>query len=214
MSEYVIYTDSACDIAPALLHEWGVEYLSLTFRFTSEPDMEYKNDEMPAEELYERMRGGDVAKTSAINPQTFKNAFRNILESGRDILYLAFSSGLSTTFASAKIAKDELASEYPERRIIVVDTLAASAGQGLLVYLVAQKKKEGIDIDGAAEYAKSLVPKMGIWFTVDDLVYLKRGGRISPAAAFVGNVLGIKPVLYMDDDGHLISRAKVRGRKT
>ena len=213
MKSYVIYTDSACDISPAILDEWGVKSSALTFRF-SDSDKEYSNYEMDACEFYDRMKKGAVAKTSAVNPQSFKNAWRPLLEAGEDILYLGFSSGLSTTCASARIAADELAAEYPDRRIIVIDTLAASAGEGLLVYLVNEKKKAGADIEEAAEYARYLVPRMGIWFTVDDLVYLKRGGRISPAAAFVGNMLGIKPVLYMDDAGHLISRAKVRGRRS
>ena len=123
-------------------------------------------------------------------------------------------SGLSTTFNSARIAAENLKEKYPDNKIIVVDTLAASAGEGLMVYLTVEEKKKGATIEEAAEFVTNLIPRMGIWFTVDDLVYLKRGGRVSPTAAFFGNLLGIKPVLYMDNEGHLIPVSKVRGRRT
>ena len=213
MSNYVIYTDSACDIKPELLREWGVYYKPLTLRFT-DSDEEFKNDEINAYDFYQRMRAGGVAKTAAVNSETFCEGFREVLKGGSDILHLGFSSGLSTTFNSARIAANELKDEFPDRKIEVVDTLSASAGFGLLLYLVLEKKNAGATLDEAKAYAEELVPKLCHWFTVDDLVYLKRGGRISPLAASVGNMLGIKPVLHMDDAGHLINRSKVRGRKT
>ena len=211
MKDYLIYTDSACDIKPELLAEWGVPYSSLTLRFGD--DDEYQNNEISADEFYKRMRAGGVAKTAAVNSETFKEEFKKVIEQGYDVLYLGFSSGLSTTFNSARIAANELKEEYADARVEVVDTLSASAGFGLLLYLVYQKKNEGASIDEAKEYALSLVPKMCHWFTVDDLVYLQRGGRISKVAAFVGTALGVKPVLHMDDAGHLVARAKVRGRR-
>ena len=195
-----------------MLEEWGVRFSPLTFRFT-DSDKEYTDSDMKASEFYQEMRAGRVAKTSAVNPDAFKASFKAILDEGNDILCLAFSSGLSTTCSSAKIAAEDLKAEYPERKILVVDTLAASAGEGLMVYLTAEKKNSGASIEEAKEFAEGLVPRMGIWFTVDDLVYLKRGGRISALTQVVGTMLGIKPVLYMDNDGHLISRMKVRGRK-
>jgi len=213
MSKYRIVTDSGCDLAPDILKEWDVIECSLTFRFDGD-DKEYADGDMPEDIFYAKMREGGVAKTAAVNSETFAMAFRKVLEGGEDLLYLGFSSGLSTTFNSARIACEQLKAEFPDRKIIAVDTLAASAGQGLLLCLTVQKKNEGASIDEAAEYAKSLVTKLCHWFTVDDLVYLKRGGRISPTAAFVGNVLGIKPVLHMDNEGHLINMYKVRGRKT
>ncbi len=213
MSNYVIFTDSGCDIKPDVLAKWGVPYLSLTFRFNGE-DKEYSNNDMDIAEFYDRMRKGGVAKTAAINVETFKNAFEEILKEGTDLLYLGFSSGLSTTYNSARLAADELREKYPERKIITVDTLAASAGEGLLVYLTLQKKNEGATIEEAADYAEKTKLNISHWFTVDDLVYLKRGGRVSPTVAFVGNALGIKPVLHVDNEGKLISISKVRGRKT
>lgn len=211
MSKYVILTDSACDIDKNLLKEWGVDSLSLTFHFVGE-EKEYANDEMESAVFYDRMRNGGVAKTSAINPDSFRGFFEQYLESGADVLYLGFSSGLSTTYQSACIAAEELLSKYPQRRIVTVDTLAASAGQGLLVYFAAQKKNDGADIDAVAAYVEDIKLKLCHWFTVDDLVYLKRGGRVSSTAAFVGNVFGIKPVLHVDNEGHLVNVVKARGR--
>ena len=213
MRDYVIYTDSACDIKPEMLAEWGVPYRCLTFRFDGD-EKEYSNEDMSVEEFYAKMKAGGVAKTAAVNSEAFATEFAKILDEGKDLLYLGFSSGLSTTYNSARIAAESLKEKYPEQKIIVIDSLSASAGEGLFVYMVVQEKKKGATIEEAAAFAKDLVGRMGIWFTVDDLVYLKRGGRVSPTAAFVGNLLGIKPVLYMDNDGHLIPVSKVRGRKT
>ena len=213
MSEYIIFTDSGCDIKPELLKEWGVLYSNLTFKFDDEEKI-HSNEDMPIDQFYDKMRNGGVAKTAAVNPDTFANAFRAVLEEGKDILYLGFSSGLSTTFNSGRIAALQLAEEYPDRKITVVDTLAASAGQGMLVYFAVKKKEEGATAEENAEYIKGLIPKLCHWFTVDDLVYLKRGGRVSAAAAFFGNMIGIKPVLHVDDEGHLVPVLKVRGRKT
>ena len=212
MNKYTIITDTACDISPALLKKWGVEYINLTYRFDGE-DIDYTSDKTDIKRFYNKMREGGVAKTAAINPDTFENEFEKCLKKGYDILYLGFSSGLSTTYNSSQIAANELAERYPNQKIITVDTLCASAGQGLFVYLVAEEKKKGATIEQAAEYANKLVPNLCHWFTVDDLVYLKRGGRISPTTAFVGTVLNIKPVLHVDNEGKLINMTKARGRK-
>ncbi len=213
MNEYVIFTDSGCDLSPELLAQWGVPYKALNFRFGGE-DKEYSNDDMSVSEFYQKMRDGGVAKTSAVNVTAFADAFRAILDAGKDILYLGFSTGLSTTYNSGRLAAQQLRDEYPDRKLLTVDTLAASAGEGLIVKLVLDKKNEGATIEEAAAYAEDLKFKISIWFTVDDLVYLKRGGRVSPTAAFFGNMLGIKPVLHMDNEGHLVPVTKVRGRKT
>ncbi len=213
MNNYVIFTDSGCDLSPEILKEWGVSFLSLTFRFTDD-DTEHSNGDMDIAEFYNKMRAGGVAKTAAVNVQTFSDAFEALLKEGKDILYLGFSSGLSTTYNSARLAANALGSAYPDRKIITVDTLAASAGQGLLVHLACKKRDEGAAMEEVAEYIESIKLKLCHWFTVDDLVYLKRGGRVSGVTAFVGNMLGIKPVLHVDNDGHLINMSKVRGRKT
>ena len=213
MNNYVIYTDSACDIKPALLGEWGVRYANLTFRFDGE-DKEYSNEAMDIKTFYDRMRAGGVAKTAAINVDGFAAAFEEALKNGDDILYLGFSSGLSTTYNSARLAAEQLKERYPDRKILTLDTLAASAGFGMLVYLAVDQKRKGASLEENAAYIKDVAPRMCHWFTVDDLVYLKRGGRVSAAAAFFGGMLGIKPVMHVDDEGHLVPVAKVRGRRT
>ena len=213
MNNYVIYTDSSCDLSPEMLDARDVYYSSLTFRF-DDGDNEYANNEMPISEFYQRMREGGVAKTSAVNSESFAMEFKKLLDKGLDVLYIGFSSGLSTTYNSARLAAEQLRSEYPDRKIITVDTLAASAGIALLIDMVIAKKNSGATIEEAAKYAEDMKLKICHWFTVDDLVYLKRGGRVSPTAAFFGNMLGIKPVLHVDNDGHLINVLKVRGRRT
>ena len=156
---------------------------------------------------------GALATTSAISVGVFDEAMRKILDSGRDVLYLAFSSALSTTYQSAVIAADDLREAYPGRKIFVVDTLSASLGQGLLVYLCVQEKRKGKTIDQVHVFAEETKAKVCHWFTVDDLNHLKRGGRVSAAAALFGTMLSIKPVLHVDDTGHLVPVSKTRGRK-
>jgi len=212
MATYAIFTDSACDIKPEMLKEWGVGYENLTFRFEGD-DKVYTGEDMDITAFYQKMREGGVAKTAAANPEAFIGSFRKILEAGNDILHLGFSSGLSTTYNAARIAALQLAEEFPDRKIVVIDTLAASAGQGLLVYLAVKKQEEGASLEENAEYIKAMVPKLCHWFTVDDLVYLKRGGRVSALTAIAGTMLGIKPVLHVDDEGHLIKVSTAHGRK-
>lgn len=209
MQNTVFITDSACDLKPEFLSNLGFKVINLNYAF-EKPEIE---KDLTIKQFYDYMRGGQVAKTTAINPDTFLNVFREELKNGNDVFYIAFSSGLSTTYNSANIAKSELAEEFPERKIIIVDSLAASAGQGLFVYLVANRIKECETIEELESYAENLKLNICHWFTVDDLVYLKRGGRVSPAVAFVGGVLGIKPILHVDNEGHLINVSKRRGRK-
>ena len=212
MNNYVIFTDSSCDISPEVLKEWGVYCKPLYLHFEGENTL-YTNYEISTEDFYKRMRGGEVAKTSAVNTEDFASGFEELLREGKDVLYIGLSSGISTTFNSARLAANQLKETYPDRKIIVVDSLAASAGVGLIVYLTAKKKAEGATIEEAATYAEELKWNTSIWFTVDDLVYLKRGGRVSATTAFVGNMLGIKPVMHVDTEGHLVNVTKVRGRK-
>lgn len=213
MSNYIICTDSACDLKPETLSEWNVPSVELTFHFEGE-DKEYTSLDVTTTDFYNRMREGGISKTAAINPDTFEHFFEGFLQKGLDVLYLCFSSGLSTTYNSARIAAEELTERYPDRKILVVDGLAASAGQGLLVYLLCKEKEEGLSLEEAASYAEDTKLHICHWFTVDDLEYLKRGGRISPTTAFVGNVLNIKPVLHVDNEGHLVSVSKAHGRKS
>ena len=210
MSDYVIMSDTGCDIEFDTMREWGVGFRPLSFHF--EGDREYQEGEMEKSEFYGRMRAGDVSKTSAVNSQSFRELFEEALKEGKDILYIGFSSGISATSNSAMMAANELREEYPDRKIITIDTLAASAGEGLMLYYAVEKKKEGATIEENEKYIRDMIPHLAHWFTVEDLVYLKRGGRVSSTAAFAAGVLGIKPVMHVDDEGKLINMMKVRGR--
>ncbi len=212
MSDYVIYTDSGCDIDAKTLGEWGVPYQCLSFKFDGS-DTVYSDTDMDVKTFYEKMRAGGVAKTSAVNSEAFSIAFKKLLDEGKDVLYIGFSSGLSNTYNAARIAAEELKEKYPERKVLTVDSLSGSAGQGLLVYLTLEQKKKGATIEQAAAFAEGIRTKICHWITVEDLVYLKRGGRISPTVAFVGNALGLKPILCITDEGKLHSHSKARGRK-
>lgn len=212
MNEYIIYTDSGCDLSAELLRLWGVKFSSLSFMFDGET-RSYANHELPAPVFYQFMRDGKTAKTSAINPDTFATAFERELKKGRDILYLGFSSGLSTTCNSARIAAEELTEQYPERKILIVDSLSASAGQGLLVYLTVLQKRNGASIEEAAQFAEDNKMSICQWFTTDTLTYLQRGGRVSAVSATFGNMLNIRPILHVDNEGKLSNTGKIRGRK-
>lgn len=213
MSKFVIITDSACDMDKNTLNKWNVKFIDLSLSFIDDNEVLY-NSEINPKDFYQRMRNGGVAKTSAVNTESFKMLFKEELEKGNDILYLGFSSGLSTTFNSGRVAAEELSEKYKDRKIKIVDSLCASAGQGLLLYLACQKRDEDLDIESVAKYLEDTKLNLCHWFTVNDLVYLKRGGRVSPTVAFVGSLLGIKPILHVDNEGHLKNVSKVRGRRT
>ncbi len=212
MNPYVIITDSGSDLPLDLMKEWGVVSKSLSFRFDGS-EQEYVNGDISDKEFYDAMREGKVAHTAAVNTDDFTKAFEEALQAGKDVLYIGFSSGLSTTYNSGRVAAEDLREAYPERTILTIDTLAASAGQGLLVYYAVQKQREGASIEETAAYVESIKMNLCHWFTVDDLVYLKRGGRVSSAVALVGGMLNIKPVMHVDNEGHLVKVTTARGRK-
>ena len=209
---YKIITDSACDLPLSMLEQLDVTTASLVVNFRGET----RNDSVADQEvkqLYDAMRGGEVATTSAINPDGWARVMEPVLQEGKDILVLAFSSGLSTTYQSAVIAASDLKEQYPDRKILVVDTGCAALGQGLLVWHVCKMRDTGMELEQLRDWAEEYKFHTAHWFTVDDLVYLKRGGRVSAATAVLGAMLNIKPVLHVDDEGHLISMVKARGRK-
>ena len=214
MRDYVILTDSCCDLTAQMADELGIVAIPLSLVMD---DKEFRNHldgrDISPKDFYARIRSGSMPTTSAINVGTFEEIMRPILEGGKDILYLAFSSALSTTHQSACIAAEGLRAEFPDAKIHVVDTLAASMGQGLLVYLCAQQQKSGKTVDEVRDYAENIKLNICHWFTVDDLNHLKWGGRVSAATALLGTMLAIKPVLHVDDGGHLTSVSKARGRK-
>lgn len=212
MSQYQIITDSGCDLPQAMLQERNVIAIPLTVRFRGQEHNDSVENER-VQELYDAMRAGEVATTSAVNPDRWASVIAPVLAAGQDAFVLTFSSGLSTTYQSAVIAANELKEQYPDGNIQVVDSRAAALGQGLLLHYVCKKRDEGLSLKELARWTESARDRLGHWFTVDDLVYLKRGGRVSAATAVLGAMLNIKPVLHVDNDGHLISREKVRGRK-
>ena len=211
MNHYQIITDSGCDLPLEMRQQLDVTMTSLTLQFRGQELEDSVGDDI--RDLYTALRAGEVASTSAVNPDAWQRAMEPALAAGQDVLVLAFSSGLSTTYQSAVIAAGELEEKYPQRRIRVVDTRSASLGQGLLVWYACRKRDEGMALEELADWAEKTKLNLCHWFTVDDLMYLKRGGRVSAATALVGTMLQIKPVLHVDDEGHLVNVSKARGRK-
>jgi len=208
--DYVIVTDSTCDLPVEVVAETGVIIMKMSFEIDGKSMLD---GDMDYHDFYEKMRAGAATKTSQLTPATCESIFEKIIKSGRDVLCISFSSGLSGSFNSACIAKDNLAEKYSDAKIICVDSLCASTGQGLLVYKAWEQKKAGMDIDALADWVENNKLHLCHLFTVDDLKYLHRGGRISKATAVAGAILGIKPILHVDDEGRLVAIGKVRGRK-
>lgn len=214
MSEYVLITDSSADLSQEMVQELGVTVLPLSFTIQGKTYRNYPdNREMDLPLFYDMLRAGELATTSAVNVAEYTQAVEPILQEGKDVLILAFSSGLSSTYQASVLAAGELREKYPDRKIYTVDTLCASLGQGLLVYLAAQEQRKGKSIEEVRDWAEETKLNLCHQFTVDDLHFLKRGGRISATTAVVGSMLQIKPVLHVDNEGHLINIGKARGRQ-
>ena len=211
MTNYVILTDSGTDFTKEMIEELDVELLDLTV--TLEGEAPRNNSELDLPELYAFLREKKSASTAAVNLDTFIERMTPYLEDGKDILYLGFSSGLSSTYASGKLAAEELSEKYPDRKIYTVDTLCASLGEGLIVYHAAKLRQNGADIETVRDFVENNKLNLCHWFTIDDLFFLKRGGRVSATTAVVGTMLGIKPVMHVDNDGKLINVGKARGRR-
>lgn len=208
---YQIITDTCCDLPEEMYQQLDLKLARLSVNYKGESYCEFTEDFL--KELYAGYRAGEKAQTAAANPDQWQEVIEPVLLAGKDALVLTFSSGLSATYQSAVIAAQELSEKYPERSIRVVDTLCASLGQGLFVYYACQKRDEGLSLDELEKWCLDNRCNLCHWFTVDDLMYLKRGGRISSTTAIAGTMLKIKPVLHVDDEGHLISVSKTRGRK-
>lgn len=214
MPNYTLISDSTTDLSVELISELDINVMPMEFHVGNTSYLNVADaSTLSFPDFYNMLREGKSASTTQINVVAFQELFEDILKKGQDVLYLAFSSGLSGTYNSACIAAEELSEKYPERRIVVVDSLAASMGEGLLAYYAAKMRLDGKTIDEVATWLEGNKLRLCHWFTVDDLNHLKRGGRISPTVAFVGTLLGIKPVMHVDDEGHLIPVSKVRGRR-
>ena len=212
MATYKIITDSCCDFTQQQFDSNDVLCVPLTVVYNGEAHANF-SDEASVKAFYDILRTGVTATTSAVNPDGWAKVMEPVLEAGQDILVLAFSSGLSTTYQSAVIAANELAEKYPDRKIRVVDTLAAALGQGLLVWYACRKRDEGMTLEELTAWVEENKLHLCHWVTVDDLSHLKRGGRISATTALVGTMLNIKPIIHVDNEGHLINVGKCRGRK-
>ncbi len=208
---YIISTDSTADLPASYVKEHGIAIQFLSYAFG---DTVYDLDnQMESHAFYERMRSGEMPTTNACIPDKVQQSFETYLKEGYDILHISFSSGLSASYNNARIAANELAEQYPDRKIILVDSLCASLGQGLLVHYATTLKEEGKSIEEVAEWLEQNKLHLCHQFTVDDLFHLHRGGRVSKATAIIGTLINVKPVLHVDDEGHLTSVCNVRGRK-
>lgn len=214
MRDFVLVTDSSCDLPQKLVDKFELRVIPLTVDVNGKEYKNYPDErEIGNKEFYDYSRAKAEIKTSCPSPDAFVNEFTQILEEGKDILYLGFSSALSATTQNAKLTAGELCEKYPNAKIIVVDSLAASMGQGLFVKYVFDEKQKGGSIEEVAQYAEDTKLHICHWFTVTDLMHLKRGGRISATTAIAGTALNVKPVMHMDDEGRLINVGKARGRK-
>lgn len=214
MKNYVIITESTTDISQDMVNELGVYVMPMAFELNGKSYMHYPDTrEMDIHEFYQHLRKGEKSVTSLINTEAFLEFFEPFLKEGNDILYIGFSSGLSGTYNSSLLAREELLEKYKDAKIVCIDSKAAAAGEGLLVYSAARKKAEGLNLEELTDWVEQHIHKLCHWFTVDDLNHLKRGGRVSALSAGIGTALNVKPILHVDDEGHLIPMEKVRGRK-
>lgn len=211
---FAMLTDSTCDLPQELAQELELGIVPLILSVDGKEYHHYLDyRELGMRDFYTRLDAGAPVQTAQISPAEFRAVLEPPLQTGRDVLYIVFSSGASGTFGTASLVGRELQADYPDRRVAVYDSLCCSGGEGLLVYLAARYAQTGKTLDEVLAYLDEIRPKLVHWFTVDDLDHLHRGGRISAAAALVGGMLGIKPVLHVDDEGRLISMEKVRGRR-
>lgn len=211
---YVIVTDSAGNLPDEIIEKYNIEIVSLSYIMGGVERKTYvKGEKTDLKAFYEKLRNKEDSKTSLVPPEDFERTFENIAKEGKDILYIGFTSGLSGTYQSSVIAADLVREKYPDVRIVTVDTLCASIGQGLMVYYAVLMQEEGKSIDEIVTWIEENKLKMCHWVTVDDLFFLKRGGRVSATTAIAGTMLGIKPIIKVDNDGKLATVGKVRGRK-
>jgi DegV family protein with EDD domain len=214
MSDYVIVSDATLDLPAGLVEEYDIRIIPMGFSIDNEEYSHYPDErELTIEEFYSRLKNGAISQTTQITPVVFTEYFEDVLKQGKDIIYISFSSGLSGTYNTSQIVIRDLKEDYPERKIYSIDSLCASIGEGLLVLHAAMQKKQGMDIDQLREWIENNKRGARHWFTVKDLFFLKRGGRISSIEAVVGTALKIRPVLSTDDSGKLTVVSKIRGTR-
>ena len=208
---YEIYVDASIDVENSYITDNNIHFIPMKYMID---DQEYVMDRQQTEEeldhFYQKMKDGSITGTSQITPYTYEQVFRKEAEQGHNVLYLCLSSGLSSTYASSLNAAQSVMEDFPDVKIESVDTLGATGGVGLLLMQAIKGRDEGKTISENAAYLRQIAPDIGFWFMVEDLEYLKRGGRVSATAAFAGNVLNLKPVLKINDEGKLINISKQR----
>ena len=211
MSEFIITADSTVDLPKEFLEEKNVPIVSLSYIVDGTT---YKDGEgLTSKEFYDKIREGAMPTTSQVNPEQARDLFDPILKEGKDILHIAFTSGLSGTYNSCRIAAEELCEEYPDRKIVVVDSLCAASGGGMLLYKALERKEQGKSLDEIAAWVEDNKLNVCHDVTVDDLFHLHRGGRVSKTSAVLGTIVKIKPIIHVNDEGKLIVIGKERGRK-
>ena len=210
--DFQITTDNTCDLPREFYINNNISVCPIGFSIDGE-SFDGVKENMPSELFYKKMRDGHMPITAQANPTQIIEVFKPILEQGKDILHISFSSGLSGTYNNALLAKNELESQFPDSKIIVIDSLAASLGEGMICFTAVELKNKGLSIDEVANEIERSKLNACHLFTVSDLNHLYRGGRVSKTAAFLGTLIHIKPVLFVDNDGHLIPSVKVKGRK-
>jgi len=214
MKDYLLFTDATCDLSIDIANEFNIKIIPMGFTLGSDSYNHYVDfRELNRQAFYNRLENGEIAKTTAIPPIFYLEYFKPYLENGHDILYLCFSSGLSSTYQNAVLATNELKESYPDSNILVIDTLAASSGEGLLAIEAANKRLQGLSLQENYDYIQSIKMKLNHFYTPSDLFFLKRGGRISGSKAVVGTALKIKPILTVDFQGKLVPYKNTRGRK-
>lgn len=214
MRTYKIITDSTCDLPSTVIKELDVHVIPMEYILDGVSHFQDLEDEgEKTASFYGSLREGKVSSTSMINTARFMGVFEPYLKAGQDILHVSFSSALSGSYNASRMAAEELKELYPERQILVLDSIAASIGQGLLVYHAVLKKRQGLSLEELFEWLEENKKKICHWFTVEDLMHLKRGGRISALSANIGTALNIKPILSVNMEGKLVNLGKVMGRK-
>ncbi|CAM3025555.1 DegV family protein [Clostridium sporogenes] len=213
MKEYIIMTDSCCDLSSEYIEKNDIPYVPLTCSVEGKEYIDNFGQSLPYKEFYEAMIKGEIPKTSQPSPESYYKVFKDLIDKDKDILYVCVSSGLSGTYNSANIAKNMILDEFRNARIEIVDVLTASLGQGIMVIKAMDMKKNGLTIDEVTNYLEENKLNLNSYMVVNDLIHLKRGGRISTAAALIGTVLNIKPILTLNDEGRVITVRKAKGRK-
>lgn len=211
MRDYVLVCDSTGDLPVDVVKETGVKIIPFSYTIEDETFYYYLDERDDIKGFYDRLRAGDMPITSQINPTMYKEFFKTITDEGKDVLYMCFSSGLSGSYQSASLGADMLMEENPDAKVVIVDTLSASIGEGLFMYLAAKKKSEGMGMEELVSWLNENRQNVRHWFMVEDLFHLSRGGRLSAVGAVVGSALKIKPILSVDEEGKLFVKAKTRG---